>query len=394
GRLARRGDPGAAPPCESRRLPGGGGGQFPGHGRALPRIPARAGRHVPGAAADRSGRVRHPHSCAATHLAGDAQLHPAIHPAAAAPGAALAHPPGIVAGRRADPLGKTAFRGRRATPVAGPAAHRLQARQWLQRTGNCPEAQRHREGDAARQPGAASPASARRRLQHRGALVPVPELRLAGGPAMISRLDLDALQAHLAGTPLQEWTADLPGQIDAKLAVGHGDLQRWYGAVQALPDLPVSEVELAQRFAFGGACDEATRAQLKTALQGLIPWRKGPFELFDVHVDTEWRSDWKWQRVAPHLDLRGKRILDVGCGNGYYMWRMLGAGAGSVVGIDPNWLFLCQFLAIKNYLPDEPVWHLPLAFEELPARLQGFDTVFSMGVLYHRRSPIDHLLDL
>ena len=89
-----------------------------------------------------------------------------------------------------------------------------------------------------------------------------------------------------------------------------------------------------------------------------------------------------------------KRVLDVGCGNGYYMWRMLGAGAGTVIGVDPNWLFLNQFLAVKNYLPDAAAWHLPLALEELPTKLEGFDTVFSMGVLYHRRSPIDHLLDL
>ena len=211
---------------------------------------------------------------------------------------------------------------------------------------------------------------------------------------MMRDLDLDALQAQLAGTPLQDWAADLPGQLDAKLAIGHGDLTRWYGAVQALPSLTVSEVELAQRFALGGACDEASRAQLKAALQGLIPWRKGPFELFGVHIDTEWRSDWKWQRVAPHLDLAGKRILDVGCGNGYYMWRMLGAGADSVVGVDPNWLFFCQFHAMKRYLQELPVWHLPFALEELPARLEGFETVFSMGVLYHRRSPVDHLLDL
>jgi len=211
---------------------------------------------------------------------------------------------------------------------------------------------------------------------------------------MLSRLDLDALQQQLAGTPLQDWTAGLPGQLDAKLAVGHGDLERWFAAVAALPTLPVEHAELREALRLEGACDEATRAALKTALQGLIPWRKGPFELFGVHIDTEWRSDWKWSRVAPHLDLAGKRILDVGCGNGYYMWRMLGAGAEAVVGVDPNWLFLNQFLAVKNYLPDAAAWHLPLALEELPAKLEGFDTVFSMGVLYHRRSPIDHLLDL
>ena len=211
---------------------------------------------------------------------------------------------------------------------------------------------------------------------------------------MLSRLDLDALQQQLAGTPLQEWAADLPAQLDAKLAVGHGDLERWFAAVQALPALQPSQVELRDALRLDAACDEATRTALRTALQGLIPWRKGPFELFGVHIDTEWRSDWKWTRVAPHLDLAGKRILDVGCGNGYYMWRMLGAGAGSVVGVDPNWLFLNQFLAVKHFLPDLPAWHLPLALEELPAKLEGFDTVFSMGVLYHRRSPVDHLLEL
>ncbi|MNN16627.1 tRNA (mo5U34)-methyltransferase [compost metagenome] len=211
---------------------------------------------------------------------------------------------------------------------------------------------------------------------------------------MIRTLDLDALQQRLAGTPLQDWAADLPGQLDTKLAVGHGDLERWSAAVNALPPLQPAQIELAQRFLLDGPCDEATRTALQTALQGLIPWRKGPFELFGVHVDTEWRSDWKWSRVAPHLDLRGRRVLDVGCGNGYYQWRMLGAGADSVIGVDPNWLFFCQFLAMKNYLADLPAWHLPLTLEELPEKLEGFDTVFSMGVLYHRRSPIDHLLAL
>ncbi|MCQ4269751.1 tRNA 5-methoxyuridine(34)/uridine 5-oxyacetic acid(34) synthase CmoB [Pseudomonas kuykendallii] len=211
---------------------------------------------------------------------------------------------------------------------------------------------------------------------------------------MIGRFDLDALQARLAGSPLQDWSADLPAQIDAKLAIGHGDLPRWYAAVEALPPLHAGQVDLLHAFSLDGQRDDSARDALETALRGLIPWRKGPFHLFGVHVDTEWRSDWKWQRVAPHLNLAGKRVLDVGCGNGYYMWRMLGAGADAVVGIDPNWLFLCQFLAMKHYLPDLPAWHLPLAFEELPGKLQGFDTVFSMGVLYHRRSPIDHLLDL
>ncbi|MEP9317845.1 tRNA 5-methoxyuridine(34)/uridine 5-oxyacetic acid(34) synthase CmoB [Pseudomonas sp. LABIM340] len=211
---------------------------------------------------------------------------------------------------------------------------------------------------------------------------------------MIERFDLDRLRLELAGTPLESWAASLPVQLASKVDDGHGDLERWLAAVDRLPPLQAAAIELRERFNLEGACDEDTRAQLKLALQGLIPWRKGPFNLFGVHIDTEWRSDWKWERVSPHIDLAGKRVLDVGCGNGYYQWRMLGAGARSVVGVDPNWLFFCQFLAMKHYLPDLPAWHLPFALEDLPEKLEGFDTVFSMGVLYHRRSPIDHLLAL
>ncbi len=212
--------------------------------------------------------------------------------------------------------------------------------------------------------------------------------------ALATRADLPALLARLHGTPLASWAATLPDLLADKLARGHGDLTRWQAAVDALPTLDARQRELAETFHLAGPCSDAQRAALEQALKGLIPWRKGPFELFGVHIDTEWRSDWKWARIAPHLDLRGKRVLDVGCGNGYYQWRMLGAGADCVIGVDPNWLFFCQFLAMKHYLPELPAWHLPLALEELPASLEGFDTVFSMGVLYHRRSPIDHLLAL
>jgi tRNA (mo5U34)-methyltransferase len=207
-------------------------------------------------------------------------------------------------------------------------------------------------------------------------------------------IDLAPLARRMAGTPLASWAAGLQAQLDAKMDKGHGDLARWQGALDALPAVLPSDIELLDGLRLDGDCDDATRARMHDALMGLSPWRKGPFELFGVHVDTEWRSDWKWSRVAPHLDLDGKRVLDVGCGNGYYQWRMLGAGADSVIGIDPNWLFFCQFQAVQRYLPQLPAWHLPFALEDLPAGLEGFDTVFSMGVFYHRRSPIEHLLAL
>jgi tRNA (mo5U34)-methyltransferase len=176
---------------------------------------------------------------------------------------------------------------------------------------------------------------------------------------------------------------------------GHGDQPRWQAALQALPAVKPAHVELAQDCIGIGReedLDAAQRQALEDALRRLNPWRKGPFCLFGLHIDTEWRSDWKWHRLCDHIQpLRDRLVLDVGCGNGYHLWRMLGAGARLALGIDPTLLYLHQFAALQHYIGAPRAGLLPLALEELPAKMGIFDTVFSMGVLYHRRSPFDHL---
>lgn len=201
---------------------------------------------------------------------------------------------------------------------------------------------------------------------------------------------VQALQGRLA--PLAE---KLPRDFPA--GIRHGDLQGWLDALRALPDLTPASYELKDRVRIGerAQCDDAQRAVLNERLFSLHPWRKGPFELFGTHLDTEWRSDWKWERLVSHISpLQDRNVLDVGCGNGYHCWRMAGEGARLVLGVDSHLLFVMQYWAIRHFLRDPPVWVAHLALEELPERLQAFDTVFSMGVLYHRRSPLDHLLAL
>jgi tRNA (mo5U34)-methyltransferase len=181
----------------------------------------------------------------------------------------------------------------------------------------------------------------------------------------------------------------------------HGDSPGWFAHLAALPSLETDHVDLGPTLVVGRAdeCSAADQQALTTHLMALQPWRKGPFSLFGVAIDAEWRSDWKWQRVAPHVTpLHGRRVLDVGCGNGYYGWRMCAAGAAMVVGCDPTPLYVMQYLAVLRYLnparPDLCNVVLPARLDDLPSGAAAFDTVFSMGVLYHRKDPGAHLREL
>ena len=202
---------------------------------------------------------------------------------------------------------------------------------------------------------------------------------------------------HNAG--LEKWAAQLAVVLPKFMTPErHGDMGRWLDALTALPDIDVAGVDLNRnsiRVVGTTPLDTTQREHLQSTLMQLHPWRKGPFDLFGVNIDTEWRSDWKWDRLKNQIaPLDGRKVLDIGCGSGYHCWRMRGAGADLVVGIDPTLLFVAQFFALQRYIRDAQIGVLPLGIEHLPAKLRFFDTVFSMGVLYHRRSPFDHLLEI
>lgn len=262
---------------------------------------------------------------------------------------------------------------------------------------------------------------------------------------------------------VNEWLACLPqwlSNIKDKSRYAHAPA--YLAAVDRLPpitaahqrqvDLTKDAIQVTLNWSM------AEYKQSKALLKQLMPWRKGPFCLGSdeqdkqIYVDTEWRSDWKWQRIAPHLsDLRNRRVLDVGGGSGYHGWRMAGGqpkpqsnsqqsqqppsqlkphsqsepqagstqqqtakktGADLVIIIDPSCLFYHQFMAIRHFICGDdndgsvdadasyhkqshnnhyPVHYIPVGLEELPEHSQLFDTVFSMGVLYHRQSPFEHL---
>ncbi len=195
----------------------------------------------------------------------------------------------------------------------------------------------------------------------------------------MTMFDTRALWQSLADLGLESWQAPLEDLLRQRLQdAAHGDFANWRRALQALR-----------------AADRADAGAIRPLLLALSPWRKGPFAVAGIKIDSEWRSDLKWDRLKDRIaPLDGRAVLDVGCGNGDYALRMRDAGAHTVIGIDPTLLYVVQFLAVNHFLAADRVFTLPLRLQELPQESRRFDTTFSMGVLYHQRSPLDHLRQL
>lgn len=189
----------------------------------------------------------------------------------------------------------------------------------------------------------------------------------------------------------------LPTLVDWQNGRSRSCLASCWPIVQQLPLLKPHLCDLQSKVNVQAEVELQTDEQhrLEFLLRTLAPWRKGPFSLYGIEIEAEWRSDWKWQRLLPHISsLADRLVLDVGCSNGYFLWRMVGAGARLALGVDPHPRALCQFEAVRKLLGGvQQAQLMPLGLEQLPPT-GAFDALFSMGVIYHRRSPLDHLQQL
>ncbi len=178
--------------------------------------------------------------------------------------------------------------------------------------------------------------------------------------------------------------------------------QKWYGwkdiaplreALKLLPDVENPTVNLSQTVTIEADISDTDKEQIDKVAKMMKPWRKGPFKLFDTFIDSEWRSYIKYDLLEAYFNLKDKAVADVGCNNGYYMFRFLTHSPQKVVGFDPSVLCKTQFDFINHFIKAPIIFEL-LGVEHIEFYEEKFDTIFCLGVLYHRSDPVTTLKSL
>ena len=175
------------------------------------------------------------------------------------------------------------------------------------------------------------------------------------------------------------------------------NVEPWYTQLKEACKIEKSNLDIDYGDWFSvGKKEDLTQEEYELIIQTakkLIPWRKGPFKVFDLEIDSKWQSNIKYNLIRPFFNLKDKVVADIGCNNGYYMFRMLEDKPKRLVGFDPSPLTLQQFEFINHFVKSDIVYEM-LGVEHLEYYNHKFDFIFMLGVLYHRPDPVGTLKSL
>ena len=194
----------------------------------------------------------------------------------------------------------------------------------------------------------------------------------------------EILKTHNA---LQKWvTQDKKGFL------------RYRTPCEALQQFPATNINCNDDWVQIGTDDEITKEEqqkIEYHLRQFMPWRKGPFSVYGIPVDSEWQSQRKWQRLVDFLpNMKGKIIGDIGCSNGYYMFRMAPYNPELVIGFEPSVQHYYCFKALNGMAGQENLDINLMGVQHLNLFPECFDILFCMGIIYHRSSPIECLREI
>ncbi len=172
------------------------------------------------------------------------------------------------------------------------------------------------------------------------------------------------------------------------------NIRPYQEAIKALPEYSNVQITLDDRveLQIENLSDEEAEQIKQTALL-MKPWRKGPFQFNELFIDSEWQSQIKYNLLEPHFDLKDKIVGDIGCNNGYYLFRMLSQEPKKLIGFDPSAIYYSQFQFLNHFIKSDIVYEL-LGVEHVEFYEHKFDTLFCLGVLYHRSDPVAMLKSL
>lgn len=192
---------------------------------------------------------------------------------------------------------------------------------------------------------------------------------------------------------LGQWLRQLTDACGRHYGRDGGELlDGWKSVLEQLPAAKLGSLDASGDTIKVDANDPADSRLIRDQLLKLLPWRVGPWQFAGVDVDSEWRSHFKWQRIAASVYFDNAKVLDVGCNNGYFGFKAIVAGAAWVMGVEPFLLYNVQHEVFRRYHSDPAaIGVMPISEAQIPDGIEAFDVALSMGVLYHRSDPVGHL---